>query len=276
MLLASIAAAYCALCGRRLACSFRRPAPTRAAPPPPCAPAVAAAPHRAVVLPAACYAALHAPTLFASWSHAPPLLALPAAAALVATAASARVGRFDVGGFGAVVAMAAAVGAFAVASDVGFVEAGHSIAQRRRDRMHAPPRCATLRCVALLCHAILLGFVELHLLAEDSAAAGDDGGAYPPWLVAATVGGGLLVVERLHADDGRMAPPPICWWLLLSVHAGRAALLVEPTGAAWRAAILGAAAFTQPLQRAASRRELHLFDAAPPMAPAVAVLRLAY
>ena len=281
VLLASIAAAYCALCGRRLACSFPPPgADARAAPPPPCAPAVAAA-HAIVllVLPAACYAALHAPTLFASWrSHAPPLLALPAIAALVvATAASARVGRFDVGGFGAVVAMATAVGAFAVASDVGFVEAGATLLLSAvaigctllRD---AP----TLRCVALLCHAILLGFVELHLLAEDSAAAGDDGGAYPPWLVAATVGGGLLVVERLHADDGRMAPPPICWWLLLSVHAGRAALLVEPTGAAWRAAILGAAAFTQPLQRAASRRELRLFDAAPPpMAPAVAVLRLA-
>ena len=128
VLLASIAAAYCALCGRRLACSFPPPgADARAAPPPPCAPAAAAA-HAIVllVLPAACHAALHAPTLFASWrSHAPPLLALPATAALVvATAASARVGRFDVGGFGAVVAMAAAVGALAVASDVGFVEAG--------------------------------------------------------------------------------------------------------------------------------------------------------
>ena len=155
----------------------------------------------------------------------------PPARCLAASASAAARGEPLVGSNWrfAVVAMATALGAFAVASDVGFVEAGATLLLSAVaigcTLLRAAP---TLRCVALLCHAILLGFVELHLLAEDSATAGDGGGAYPPWLVAATVGGGLFVVERLHADDGRMAPPPICWWLLLSVHAGRAALLVEP------------------------------------------------
>ena len=134
----------------------------------------------------------------------------------------------------------------------------------------------TLRCVALLCHAVLLGFVELHLLAEDSAAAGDGGGAYPPWLVAATVGGVVLfVVERLHADDGRMAPPPVEVALAFGARGARGAA----RRAHWRR-VAGGHPRRRRLHPAAAARCLaprtppFRRGAAAEVAPAVAVLRL--
>ena len=131
----------------------------------------------------------------------------------------------------------------------------------------------TLRCVALLCHAVLLGFVELHLLAEDSAAGGAVAaharrGSSPPPSAAGSSWSSVCMLTMAGWRRRRFAGGYCFRCTRGARHARRAH---------WRrvaGGILGAAAFPSRCS-ALPARELRLFDAAPPpMAPAVAVLRL--
>ena len=82
---------------------------------------------------------------------------------------------------------------------------------------------ATLRAACLLVHAVLLGEIEAALRFQGGA-------LYPAETLLATTAAGLFLVERLlHGTP----PPPTLWWLLLSAHAGRAALLLDSSFAAY-------------------------------------------
>ena len=102
----------------------------------------------------------------------------------------------------------------------------------------------TLRCVALLLHAVVLARVEMALRADSRPLTGgfvgfggggdrDDGDdaegggeeTYPLPMLALSVACGLLLCERLQSA-GAPPPPPTLWWLLSSIHCGRASLLL--------------------------------------------------
>ena len=120
-------------------------------------------------------------------------------------------------------------------------------------------RAPMVRCACLLTHGILLGLVETALINETTEA----GTVYPTQLFTLSLLGGLFLCERLapasprSALAGGLVPafPPTLWWLLLSVHAGRAALILQSTVGTYADGVLLVAAVTQGLQRRVARQQ---------------------